>query len=207
MSYTIQRGPTPTNIVTPRFTTVFGLDATSRFDEDGRPGDAATRTQIRKEPEYTTIPPRPLPQSLEVLRKVTEAATKERYNFCLVNYYASGADSVAYHSDDERFLGQNPAIASLSLGAKRDFMLKHKPDPKSGKQPPGAEVLKIPLGSGDLVLMRGRTQSHWLHAIPKRAGAAKEDGGRINITFRKALVKGGTGKRSQRRLRPRLKSF
>lgn len=187
VSYTINRGPVVTNIVTPRFTTVFGLDATSRFDDDGRPVDAATRTQARREPEYTTIPPRPLPQCLEVLRKITEKATGCTYNFCLVNYYASGSDSVAYHSDDERFLGANPAIASLSLGAKRDFLLKHKP--VNGKQPDGTEVLKLPLESGDMVLMRGKTQANWLHSIPKRSSLA---GGRINITFRKALVKGGT---------------
>ena len=146
---------------------------------------------MRKENEYTAIPPRPMPQCLEVLKNVVEEATGCKYNFCLVNYYASGADSVAYHSDDERFLGHNPAIASLSLGARRDFMLKHKPD-KDGKAVAGTGVIKMPLGSGDMVLMRGRTQSHWLHAIPKRAGAAREDGGRVNITFRKALVKGGT---------------
>lgn len=188
VSYTINRGPVATNIVTPRFTSVFGLDATSRFDEDGRPVDTATRTQIRREPEYTTIPPRPLPQCLEVLRKVTEKATSCTYNFCLVNYYASGSDSVAYHSDDERFLGANPAIASLSLGAKRDFLLKHKP--VNGKQREDTEVLKMPLGSGDLILMRGKTQANWLHSIPKRSSSLTD--GRINITFRKALFKGGT---------------
>lgn len=105
-----------------------------------------------------------------------------------MNYYASGSDSVAYHSDDERFLGANPAIASLSLGAKRDFLLKHKP--VNGKQPEGTEVLKMPLGSGDMVLMMGETQANWLHSIPKRSSSLA--GGRINITFRKALVKGGT---------------
>lgn len=64
--------------------------------------------------------------------------------------------------------------------------MKHKPNGVEAKG------LKLPLGSGDMVLMRGRTQSNWLHSIPKRTGRNAEDGGRINITFRKAMVKGGT---------------
>lgn len=155
--------------------------------------DAATRTQVQKAEEYLA-PPRPIPQGLDALRVVTEKTTGCRFNICLVNYYASGADSVSYHSDDERFLGPMPVIASFSLGAKRDFCLKHKPfqpdDTKSA--PPKTEVVKLPLGSGDMVLMRGQTQTHWLHSIPKRAGKNLVDGGRINITFRKALAKGGT---------------
>ena len=121
--------------------------------------------------------------------------TSSTYNFCLVNYYATGADSISYHSDDERFLGPNPAIASFSLGAKRDFLMKHKPVPPNIKGPPpalsNAPPLKLPLSSGDMVLMRGKTQANWLHSIPKRKGG-ESDSGRINITFRKALVRGGT---------------
>jgi alkylated DNA repair dioxygenase AlkB len=121
-------------------------------------------------------------------------ATGCEYNFCLVNYYASGSDSISFHSDDEQFLGQDPAIASFSLGARRDFLMKHKPPPPNAANPPAvdAKPLKLPLGSGDMVLMRGRTQSNWLHSIPKRTGKNQEDGGRINITFRRAMVKGGT---------------
>jgi alkylated DNA repair dioxygenase AlkB len=104
----------------------------------------------------------------------------------LVNYYASGSDSISYHSDDERFLGTDPAIASFSLGAKRDFMMKHK-NPNTG-----AKQLKMPLASGDMILMRGKTQANWLHSIPKRSGKNMEDGGRINITFRRAMAKDGT---------------
>jgi alkylated DNA repair dioxygenase AlkB len=109
----------------------------------------------------------------------------------LVNYYASGADSISYHSDDERFLGVDPAIASFSLGAKRDFMLKHKPAPP-GQEQKATKPIKLALASGDMILMRGKTQSNWLHSIPKRTGKNAEDGGRINITFRRAMVKGGT---------------
>lgn len=109
-----------------------------------------------------------------------------------MNYYATGSDSISYHSDDERFLGPNPSIASLSLGAKRDFLMKHKSVPPStSPAPPPVAPLKLPLASGDMILMRGSTQSNWLHSIPKRKGG-ESGGGRINITFRKAMVKGGT---------------
>ncbi|KAI0863333.1 DNA repair family protein [Xylaria cubensis] len=214
VEYDITRGPTKTHIRTPRWTTVFGLDETARFETnppsdrpsstervvDARTGKPIPVGQIdkegpRKEAGYKAIP-RPIPHCLDVLRKSTEAATGCQFNFCLVNYYASGADSISFHSDDERFLGPLPAIASFSLGASRDFLMKHKPpksEPGEAKsngisKPP----LKLPLVTGDMVLMRGRTQANWLHSIPKRSGRNEWDGGRINITFRKALVKGGT---------------
>ena len=71
--------------------------------------------------------------------------------------------------------------------------MKHKPIPPNDQLPPPPEVkqLKLPLASGDMILMRGRTQSQWLHSIPKRSGKNEPDG-RINITFRRAMVKGGT---------------
>jgi alkylated DNA repair dioxygenase AlkB len=190
VQYKISRGGVETLINTPRFTTVFGVDATSKFDDNGHLVDAKTGKPIEKS-RYKYIP-RPIPQCLDQLRRMTEATTGEEFNFCLVNYYANGSDSISYHSDDERFLGTNPAIASFSFGAKRDFLMKHKPLPPNSSVPQqDFKVVKLPLGSGDMVLMRGKTQANWLHSIPKRAGvdAAK---GRINITFRKAMVKGGT---------------
>ena len=69
--------------------------------------------------------------------------------------------------------------------------MKHKP-PGPGEPDINAKPLKLPLGSGDMVLMQGTTQSKWLHSIPKRTGKNQEDGGRINITFRKAMIKDGT---------------
>ncbi|KAF2653754.1 DNA repair family protein [Lophiostoma macrostomum CBS 122681] len=186
--YQIKRGPVETTINTPRFTTVFGVDETSRFTESGSLVDAKTEKPIEKS-RYKCIP-RPLPHCLDALRKLTEATTGETFNFCLVNYYADGNDSISYHSDDERFLGKDPAIASFSLGAKRDFLMKHKPA-VPGAPAIDAKPIKLPLGSGDMVLMRGRTQANWLHSIPKRAGDEARKG-RINITFRKAMVKGGT---------------
>ncbi|KNG44614.1 dna repair family protein [Stemphylium lycopersici] len=188
--YNITRGGAQTQINTPRFTTVFGIDDTSRFLSDGSIVDAKTEKPAEKS-RYRCAP-RPIPQCLDELRKVTEGTTGETFNFCLVNYYADGKDSISYHSDDERFLGSNPAIASFSLGTKRDFLMKHKPIvPKDGEDTKEPKGLKLPLGSGDMIFMRGKTQANWLHSIPKRAGP-EAGKGRINITFRKAMVKGGT---------------
>lgn len=167
---------------------MFGLDETARFDLSGKIVDSQKGTPMINEPRYSKIAPRPIPACLDMLRLYTEDATGCQYNFCLVNYYANGGDSISYHSDDESFLGDTPAIASLSLGARRDFLLKHKP--RQGLQ--DCETLKLSLSSGDMVLMRGSTQANWLHSIPKRTGKNADDGGRINITFRKAVVKAGT---------------
>ncbi|KAF7846309.1 hypothetical protein BT93_L4634 [Corymbia citriodora subsp. variegata] len=192
VSYKIKRGSFETQINTPRFTTVFGVDESSRFNETGDLVENATKKPIPKD-RYKNCQPRPIPDCLDVLRKITEGCTGNRFNFCLVNYYKDGADSISYHSDDERFLGPDPAIASFSFGAKRDFLMKHKPDKDGAAVPPGSKPLKLPLDSGDMVLMRGRTQSNWLHSIPKRAlKSGESDKGRINITFRRAMVVGGT---------------
>ncbi|CAH0019448.1 unnamed protein product [Clonostachys rhizophaga] len=193
VEYDIKRGGISTHIKTPRWTTVFGLDDTSRFDQDGIVVDSKTGAKAT-DTSYNKYPPRPIPQCLDGLRKTVEAATGCKFNFCLVNYYASGSDSISYHSDDERFLGPNPAIASFSLGARRDFLMKHKPVPSQGQTDDMSESkpLKLQLASGEMVLMRGSTQSKWLHSIPKRTGKNQDDGGRINITFRRAMIKEGT---------------
>lgn len=194
VQYTIKRYGVETRINTPRFTTVFGVDTSSMFTPDGALIDGQTSKLIAPD-RYKTCNPRPIPHCLDHLRQLTEIFTGATYNFCLVNYYANGADSISYHSDDERFLGPDPSIASFSLGATRDFCIKHKPiTPKDGE--PLAEQnskppLKLPLASGDMVLMRGRTQANWLHSIPKRKSKGSE-GGRINITFRKGVEKYST---------------
>ncbi len=192
VKYTIQRFGKETEINTPRFTTVFGIDETSRFIMDP-PSivEASDRTKPVSGTKYKCHP-RPIPECLNLLRRVTEAATNTKYNFCLVNYYATGSDGISYHSDDERFLGPEPAIASFSLGAKRDFLMKHKPvAPKIGEVLPEPTPVKLQLASGDMVLMRGPTQANWLHSIPKRKGS-DADKGRINITFRRAMIPAGT---------------
>lgn len=189
VQYSIKRGTFETQINTPRFTTVFGVDESSRFSTAGELLDCHTSKPVPSD-RYKSCIPRPMPHCLDYLRQLTELFTGAEYNFCLVNYYASGADSISYHSDDERFLGPDPSIASFSLGATRDFCMKHKPiapsttdpAPEQNSKPP----LKLPLASGDMVLMRGQTQANWLHSIPKRKGKGSE-GGRINITFRKGV--------------------
>lgn len=110
--------------------------------------------------------------SLLVIKQKIEEATGETFNSVLINYYRDGKDSNGWHSDDEPELGVHPVIASLSLGAPRDFHLRHKSD-KSLKH-------KMALENGSLLLMRGSTQECWQHHIPKRARAD----GRINLTFR-----------------------
>jgi len=194
VEYKIRRGGIETQIRTPRWTTVFGLDDTSRFNEAGEVIDPRTGLRLKGDNSYSKYPPRPIPKCLDSLRRSTEAATGCEFNFCLVNYYASGADSISYHSDDEKFLGTLPAIASFSLGARRDFLMKHKPTAPNDNAPPPPETkpIKLPLASGDMILMKGETQANWLHSIPKRTGKNAEDGGRINITFRRAMTKGGT---------------
>ena len=194
VQYNIKRGGSETQINTPRYTTVFGVDTLSVFSRaaDGRPflGESTAPSKPVPKDRYRTCVPRPLPDCLDHLRCLTEVFTEADYNFCLVNYYSSGTDSISYHSDDEHFLGPNPSIASFSLGATRDFCMKHKPvtpsaadpNPEQHQKPP----LKLPLASGDMVLMRGRTQANWLHSIPKRKGKGSQ-GGRINITFRKGI--------------------
>ena len=171
---------------------MFGLDETSNFHEDGDVVDAKTGIKV-PDRRYDRYPPRPIPKCLDDLRRSAEAATGCKFNFCLINYYASGSDSISFHSDDEHFLAPDPAIASFSLGARRDFVMKHKPAaPHADDVAPDSKPLKLPLGSGDMILMRGKTQSKWLHSVPKRTGKNQEDGGRINITFRRAMVKDGT---------------
>lgn len=71
--------------------------------------------------------------------------------------------------------------------------MKHKPAaPNDKNPPPETKLMKLPLASGDMILMKGETQAKWLHSIPKRTGKNADDGGRINITFRRAMIKAGT---------------
>ncbi|KAJ3032010.1 hypothetical protein HK097_005391, partial [Rhizophlyctis rosea] len=129
-------------ITTPRYTTVFGCDETFA------PPTAYDRR------------PRAIPLALELLKNEVEKATNEHYTHVLVNFYSTGQDSISYHSDDESFLGPLPTIASLSLGGSRDFLMRHKEDKSKNE--------KFVLESGDMIVMRGKTQSQWLHAVPKR---------------------------------------
>jgi len=110
---------------------------------------------------------------LNSLKQKIETATKTTFTSCLLNLYRDGQDSNGWHADDEKELGINPVIASVSLGAERIFHLKHKNN-KALKH-------KLILQNGSLLMMKGATQHHWLHQIPK---TKKPIGKRINLTFR-----------------------
>ena len=116
-----------------------------------------------------------LPWTDEVrdLKSRVEAASGEVFNSCLLNFYHDGKDGMGGHSDDERTLEPEAAIASVSLGACRKFRFKHK---RTG------ETVSLMLENGSLLVMKGRTQSHWLHCLPKSAVITQP---RINLTFRR----------------------
>ena len=118
--------------------------------------------------------PRPWLPALAQLRQRLEAATGARYNSVLLNLYRDGRDSMGWHADDEPELGPAPAIASLSLGAGRRFRLR----PRAGLV---HAPFSLDLPPGSLLLMRGPTQQHWQHALPK---TARPVGPRLNLTFR-----------------------
>jgi len=94
------------------------------------------------------------------------------FNSCLLNYYPSGAEGMGYHADDEKELGVQPVIASLSLGATRKFVLKHKKT---------QDKVELYLESGQLIVMHGDTQTFWKHTITKTKTVID---GRISLTFR-----------------------
>lgn len=98
------------------------------------------------------------------------------FNSVLLNYYRNGNDSMGWHSDDERELGNRPVIASLSLGATRKFCIRKRSDHK--------EQEYVMLEPGSLLLMRDNFQHEWQHALPKSKKIAAP---RINLTFRKII--------------------
>lgn len=124
---------------------------------------------------YEALPWTPL---LLDLRERVETVAAVRFNSVLVNYYRDHRDSVAMHSDDERELGREPVIASLSLGETRTLVFRHKTD-RSQK------TKRLPLESGSLLIMRGATQRCWQHAVPKETISC---GSRVNLTFRQILT-------------------
>jgi alkylated DNA repair dioxygenase AlkB len=121
--------------------------------------------------------PLPWTPTLTSLRERAETIADHRFTNVLVNLYRNGADSVALHADDERVLGPEPVIASLSLGATRTFHLRHK-----AREHPS---IKLPLEDGALLIMRGATQRCWEHGVPK---TKRPVGERINLTFRRMGV-------------------
>jgi len=125
---------------------------------------------------YSGISLNPLPWTdrLSDIKARVELLVPTRFNSVLLNYYRNENDSMGMHSDDETELGPRPTIASISLGAERSFLLKSKIDP-------AAKLVKLPLASGSLLLMRGDTQKNYKHGIGKES---RPLGPRVNLTFR-----------------------
>jgi alkylated DNA repair dioxygenase AlkB len=116
-----------------------------------------------------------MPELNDILQRIAKIDNSD-FNIVLLNLYRDGNDSNGWHADNEKELGQNPVIASVSLGAPRLFKLKHRYDKNLKHQ--------LLLESGSLLLMSGATQHYWLHQVPK---TKKQVGPRINLTFRKVL--------------------
>src|SRR5699024_713386 len=108
---------------------------------------------------------------LELKNKIEEE-TGEEFNSCLLNLYHDGSEGMGWHSDDESDLKKNGTIGSLSLGAKRKFVFKHKTT---------KEKVEVFLDHGSLLLMKGETQRYWLHTLPP---TKKVKSPRVNLTFR-----------------------
>ena len=123
---------------------------------------------------YSGIANQPLPwtESLRALRARVTRHTGSRFNSALLNLYRDGADSLAWHADDEPELGRAPTLASLSLGATRRFRIRQRRT---------RESIGVDLEAGSLIVMTGASQRDWEHCVPKTARAVGE---RINITFR-----------------------
>lgn len=114
-------------------------------------------------------------ENLLKLKRLVENATGAQYNSCLLNYYPSGKDGMGWHADNEKELGENPVIASLTLGAERKFSFKHIET---------KEKVDLQLGNGSLLVMSGVIQHHWKHALPK---TKKVINPRMNLTFRNII--------------------
>ena len=111
------------------------------------------------------------------LKKIIEEKTGETYNSCLLNLYHSGDEGMGWHSDGEKELKKNGAIASVSLGAERKFAFKHKET---------KEVISQVLAHGSVLVMKDETQSHWLHRLPPTTRISTP---RVNLTFRTINLK------------------
>lgn len=121
-----------------------------------------------------TLHPLPWTDLLREIRRRVEDCTDATFNAVFLNLYRDHNDSMGFHSDDEKELGKNPVIASVTFGATRTFILKHK---FKKELPP----VKIPLEAGTVLLMRGATQHNWKHGINKQKTPC---GPRVNLTFR-----------------------
>ena len=132
---------------------------------------------INFEYKYSNITKSALPWTKELLelKRIAEQKTGEIFNSCLLNLYHNGDEGMAWHSDAEKDLKQNGAIGSLSFGAERKFMFRHKET---------KETVAVKLEHGSLLVMKDTTQTHWLHRLPPTKIVATP---RINLTFRTIL--------------------
>lgn len=123
---------------------------------------------------YSKITKQALPWTaiLLALKAIVEKQTGETFNACLLNLYHDGSEGMAWHCDEEIDLKKDGAIASMSLGAERRFLFKHKKR---------ETIIETWLPHGSLLVMKGQTQSHWLHRLPTMARIKTP---RINLTFR-----------------------
>lgn len=123
---------------------------------------------------YSKTTKKALPWTRELLelKTIIEEKTGETFNSCLLNLYHSGEEGMAWHSDAEKDLKKNGAIASVSFGAERKFAFKHKKT---------KETVSIILQHGSLLVMKDETQTHWLHRLPPTKTISKP---RVNLTFR-----------------------
>lgn len=137
-------------------------------------GDAAYAYTYSK----ITRQAQPWTAELFYLKQIAQQTTGATYNSCLLNLYHNGEEAMAWHSDDEKTLAPGAAIASISLGAERRFAFKHK---RTG------ETVSLLLEHGSLLVMKGATQTAWLHRLSK---SALIKNARINLTFRTMIHQG-----------------
>jgi len=114
-------------------------------------------------------------KELSYLKQIVEELAGAKFNSCLLNLYHNGNEGMGWHSDDEKSLGTNNTIASLSFGAERKFLFKHKQT---------KQTVSLVLEHGSLLIMRDATQANWLHSLPKSKDVTRP---RINLTFRTIL--------------------
>ena len=123
----------------------------------------------------TTKQALPWTNDLLDLKALAERLSGETFNSCLLNLYQNGGEGMGWHSDDEREIVRDSAIASLSFGAERRFVFRHKET---------QEKVELLLENGSLLVMKGETQRFWQHQLPK---AARITTPRINLTFRRMI--------------------
>lgn len=133
------------------------------------PGLSYTYSGVRHDPE-------PWNEELLAVRTMMDGIAGHSFNSVLCNLYRDGSDGVDWHADDERELGDEPIIGSLSLGASRRFDLRRVDD--------HSVRVSLELHHGDAVIMRGTTQALWRHRVPR---TKRPVGERINLTFRRVV--------------------